>query len=100
MYVRGDAATVVGYRDRIVYMNNDLDRVAEAGQGFVDRIVDDLIDQMMQTDLTGRADIHRRALSDRVAALKHRDRIGTVFNFLCFSQVGLPQNNCFEKLSI
>ena len=82
----GNAAAVIDDRDRIVHMDRYFDRVAITRKRLVDRVVNDLVNQMMQSDLAGRADIHRRPLSDRVAALKHRDRICTVFCLFCFSQ--------------
>ena len=35
----GDAAAVVDYGDAIVFMHEDVDLIAIAGHGFVDRIV-------------------------------------------------------------
>src|SRR5690606_12522160 len=37
-----DAAAVVAHGDRVVGMDEDLDRVAVAGERLVDRVVDDL----------------------------------------------------------
>ena len=54
------------------------DPVAVAGQRLVDRVVDDLPDQVVQAALTGRADVHARALADRLEALEDLDRGGVV----------------------
>ena len=43
-----DAAAVVVDGDRVVAVDRDSDRVAEAGDGLVDRVVDDLVDQVVQ----------------------------------------------------
>jgi hypothetical protein len=43
-----DAATVVGDRNRVVRVNGDHDVVAMPGQGFVDGVVDNFEDQVMQ----------------------------------------------------
>ncbi len=43
-----DAAAVVDDGDRPVDMNRDVDLIAVAGEGFVDRVVDDLVDEMVQ----------------------------------------------------
>ena len=85
MNVGRDAAAVIDDRYRIVHVDRDLDRVAIARKGLVDRIIHHLVNQMMQTDLARRADIHRRTLAYRIAALENRYLICTVFLF-CFSQ--------------
>jgi hypothetical protein len=48
-----DAPSVVRHRSRVVLVQGDLDPVAEAGQGFVYGVVDDLVDQMMETPVIG-----------------------------------------------
>ncbi len=50
-----------------------------AGQRLVDRVVDDLVDHVMQARaVVGIADIHARPLADRVQALENLDGIGAV----------------------
>jgi len=48
-HVHGNAAAVVDYSNGVIDVDVDFNRVAISGQGFVDRIVDDFIDQMMQS---------------------------------------------------
>src|SRR6185503_2648150 len=55
-----NAAAVVDHRDRAVDVDGDVDLVAEPGQRLVDRVVDDLVDQVVQPCRTGRADVHGR----------------------------------------
>ena len=43
-----------------------LTSVAVTGQGLVDGVVDDLVDQVVQTRAGGGADVHGRALADRL----------------------------------
>jgi hypothetical protein len=45
--VDGDAATVVDHPDPAVGGQGDVDPGAVAGQGLVDGVVDDLVDEMM-----------------------------------------------------
>ena len=73
-----DAAAVVGDPDAAVGEQGDLDPVAVPGQRLVDRVVDHLGDQVVQAALTGRADVHARALADRLEALEHLDVAGVV----------------------
>ena len=62
-----DAAPVVGDGDRTVGVQGHDDRVAIAGQRLVDRIVDDLVDHVVQAGtVIGIADIHARPLAHGV----------------------------------
>ena len=73
-----DAAAVVDDRDRSVDVNRDVDLIAKAGQGFVDRVVDDFVDEMVQAGRTGRPDVHRGTLADRFQAFEDLDAVGRV----------------------
>ena len=64
--------------DAAVGEQGDLDAVAVAGQRLVDGVVDDLPDQVVQAALAGGADVHARALADRLEALEDLDRAGVV----------------------
>ena len=73
------AAAVVAHRDRAVAVQHHLDAVAIAGQRLVDRVVDDLVDHVVQAGaVVGVADIHARPLAHGVEAAQHLDRIGAV----------------------
>ena len=52
--------------------------VREPGQRFVDRVVDDFVDEMMQPGRSGRADVHRRPLAHRLEAFEDLDALGAV----------------------
>ena len=84
MLVHGNAATVVNDGDGVVFMDGDVDGCAVTGKRFVDRVVDDLVHQVMQTARAGRADVHARTLADRLQALEDLD-VGTVVmvRFVC-----------------
>lgn len=53
LVVDGDAAAVVDDRDGVVDVDRDIDACGMARQCLVDRVVDDLVDEMMQTLLAG-----------------------------------------------
>ena len=72
--VHGDAAAVVHDPDPAVGQQRHLDPVAVAGQGLVDRVVHDLVDQVVQATLTGRPDVHARPLAHGVQPLEDCDR--------------------------
>ena len=65
-----DAAAVVDDPDPAVGQQGHLDPVAVAGQRLVDGVVDDLVDQVVQAALAGRADVHAGALADRLETLE------------------------------
>jgi hypothetical protein len=74
VHVHGNAAAVVRHRDAIVLVHHYVDLVAKSGEGFVDRIVDDFPDEVVQPHLARRADVHRRALAHGLEAAQHLDR--------------------------
>ena len=73
VHVDRDAAAVVGDRDAVVRMQLDAHRVAEAGQRLVDRVVHDLVDEVVEAALAGGADVHAGPLADRLEALEDGD---------------------------
>src|SRR5436190_24078431 len=74
----GDAAPVVHDGHRIVGVDGHLDGVAVTGEGLVDRVVDDLVDQVMQAPRARRTDVHAGAPAHRLATLEDRDVLGVV----------------------
>ncbi len=79
-----DAATVVDDGDRVVDVDEHFHGVAMASQGLVDRVVDDLIDQVMKARLAGRSDIHRRTHPYRLKSLQDFDGVGAVGDLVRF----------------
>jgi hypothetical protein len=51
-------------------MDRNFDGVAVPGKRFVDRVIYDFVNQVVQSDLARRSDIHRGALAHRIASLK------------------------------
>ena len=58
MDVDGNAAAVVGHAEAAVVVDFHVDVVAKAGQGFIDAVVDQFVDEMMQPLGAGVADVH------------------------------------------
>ena len=71
--VDGNAAAVVADRHRAVGVQDDLDRIALAGQRLVDRVVHRLVHEVMQAVRAGVADVHGGALADRLQTLEDLD---------------------------
>ena len=77
--VGGNAAAVVGDRHRAVAVEHHLDGVAIAGQRLVNRVVDDLVDHVVEARaVVGVADVHARPLAHGVEPTQDLDGIGVV----------------------
>ena len=72
------APPVVDDRHRVVDVDGHLDAVAVPRQGLVDRVVDDLVDQVVQARRAGRPDVHRRPLAHRLEPLENLDLVGAI----------------------
>ena len=74
-----DATTVVRDGHGFVRVDGHDDAVAEARQGLVDRVVDDLENHVVQARaVIGIADVHAGPLADGLEALQHLDFAGIV----------------------
>src|SRR5690606_29947602 len=76
--VDGDTAAVVDHAQRAVFEDRHVDRVAVAGQRLIDRVVDDLVDKVVQAPLTSRADVHAGTFAHRLETFEHLDVAGPV----------------------
>jgi hypothetical protein len=65
-----DAAAVVADGDGAVDVDGDLDAVAMAGEVFVDGVVEDLGDAVVEGPFVGAADIHAGLFADGLEALE------------------------------
>ena len=66
-----DASTIVHHADAVVRQNGDLDMAGVSGQRLVDRVVDDLIDQVVQTARPGGTDVHTGADTHGLKSFEH-----------------------------
>ncbi len=73
-----DAAAIVGDGDRSVRVQGDLDVLTEPRHRLVDRVVDDLMDEVVKAPRVDAPDIHRGPFSDRLQALEDLDLRGVV----------------------
>ena len=84
-----DPASVVLHGHAVVRVDRDFNFGGKAGQAFVDPVVDDFPDQMVQALGAGRADVHAGTLADGFQATEHLNLAGIVlvgffFEFFCF----------------
>ena len=74
-----DAPAVVSDGNGIARIDGHCDIRAVARQSLVNGVVHNLVDQVVQARLAGRADIHTGALADRLQTLQHLDLRATIF---------------------
>ena len=80
MNVRRDAAAIVGDRDRTIRIEGYGYDISMTGQGFIDGVVDDFVDHVMQARAVIRvADIHARTLAHGIEALENLDAVCAIF---------------------
>ena len=79
MHVDRNAAAIVTHGNGAIDMNRDFNLCAKTGEMFVDRVIENLEDHVMQTALIGVADVHARALADGFEPLKFIDLRRVVF---------------------
>src|SRR5262249_10792729 len=76
--VHGDAAAVVADGDAAVHVDLHLDQLAVAGEGLIDAVVDQLVDEVVQPADARVADVHARAVADVLRVLVNIDVLGIV----------------------
>ena len=73
-----NTAAVILNRNPIVAQNHDVDFGTVTRKRFIDGVIDDLRNQMMESTFGGIADIHSRSFSNRLEPFENADRIGAV----------------------
>ena len=73
-----DTTAVVGDRGGPVLVEGYLDPGAEPCQRLIGRVVDDLIDEVMETPVIGRPDVHPGTASDWLQTLQNLDGLGVI----------------------
>ena len=67
---------VVGDTDGVVGVNHHVDGRAVAGEGLVDGVVDDLVDQVMESFGSGGPDVHTGPLANSLKSLENLNVLG------------------------
>ena len=78
MHVGGNPSTIVGDRDASITFDRDRDFGAITGQRLIDRVVDDLVYEMVKSIRTRGPDVHRRSFSNWLESFQDLDRTGVV----------------------
>jgi hypothetical protein len=82
MNINRNTAAVVAHGNRTIDMHHDFNLGAKTGEMFVDRIVENFENAVMQTAFVRIADVHSGALPDCFEALQFVDLRGVVFLIL------------------
>ena len=62
-HINRNTTTIIAYGNTVICVNDYADIVTEASQSFVDTVVDNFINQMMQATSRGTANIHCRSFT-------------------------------------
>ena len=63
MDINGDTTTIILYFDRVVFVDDDLDVITVACEGFVDGVIYYLVYQVMESLFTDVTYVHGRTLA-------------------------------------
>ena len=85
-----DAPAVVDDLAAAVGQQRDVDAGAVAGHGLVDRVVDDLVDEVVQPGRAGGADVHARTPADGFETFENLDVLRVVRQRLPFASLVQP----------
>ena len=78
MHIDGDTSPIVDDSDAVIPFDRHVNMVTIASQSLVDRVVDHLVDEMVQAALRRAADVHARALSYGFQTFQNLNLIGAV----------------------
>jgi hypothetical protein len=73
VYVSRDTTTIIDHTTRSISMEYDLDIFGMTCHSLIDRVVDDLPDEVMKTSLISRSDIHTGSFSDWLQTFEYLD---------------------------
>src|ERR1700730_14639012 len=76
--VHGNAADVIDHRDGVVDVDRDFNLVGETSKRLIDGIIDNFVDQMVQSQIAGGADVHGRSQAYGFHAAEDFDGVGGV----------------------
>lgn len=78
-------------------MHHDYDMLRMTSHRFIDRVIDDLPHEMMETTLIGRSDVHTRTFTDGLESLEDLD-ITTVIGSAGHRRDGLFREVYYRKI--
>ena len=80
-----DAGAVIANRDPVVRVDDHRDVVTAAGQRLINRVVNNLVDEMMKAARTRGSDVHAGTLADGLEPLEDRDVLCVITGLLLWA---------------
>ena len=79
VHIHRNTTAVILNTDATIVLQCHADRIRITCQRLIDRVVHDLVHEVVQTTRASRTDIHAGALTNSLETLKHRNRRRTIF---------------------
>src|SRR5690606_8971891 len=79
--INRNAAAVVEHADAAIREHRDVDRVAVPRESLIHRVIDNLVDEVVETSRTRRPDVHTRSLANRFEPFENLDLVCAVTGF-------------------
>ena len=77
--INRNTAAIIGHTHRAITVQNNFDNIAIPGQSFIDGVINNLIDHMVETGtVIGITNIHTRAFAYRIEAFQNLNRLGII----------------------
>ncbi len=87
MDIGRNSPPVIFYGDATVFVQYDVDLICKSVRRFVDRIIDDLPQYMVETLLSRRTDIHTGAQPYRIQSFQNGDIARVVMFLFCHANL-------------
>ena len=71
MHGYGDTTAIIDDSNAVIFLDRHFDVRTISGQGFVDTVIDDFVDQMMKASCRCTADVHPRPFADGFQAFQY-----------------------------
>src|SRR6266567_549833 len=78
MLINWNATATIADGHPVVFVDNDIYALAGTGHGLINAVVDDLVNEVVQTALVRAADVHAWTAANRFQALENLDVAGGV----------------------
>ena len=81
MHVHRNTASVIFYCYTVICINSNLDIIAKTGKGFINTVINNFGNQVVQTATRNTSYIHTGALANCFQPFQHLDLAGSVLSF-------------------
>ncbi len=78
MNINGNTTAIVAYFNHVVGEQGNVNLVSKTRHRFIDTVINDFPDEVVQTDDTSGANIHTRTAADSFETFEHGNTVGIV----------------------